>query len=297
MNSARLKSLIKNQNTNISFEEYRVRYATERFLARIQESNYKDKLILKGGFLLGTIFKVDQRTTKDLDTLIREMNANRESVQTMIQNIIDVDLQDGVEFNLLQLIDSQQERIYMGFKAKLEMKFLSEKTVIKFDLDLGVGDTITPEAQRIDIPLLFNEKKDEKETITLLAYPLETILAEKTEIILDLGTKNSRMKDFYDIHLILNDPRLPHIDKLYEAFKNTWNFRHTLLNIDDEKFEDWYFIIEEISNDKDMAGKMWSNYIKDREYAHGLNFKLIVKKFKNHLKNLHVVYKKTAPKT
>lgn len=69
MNSNRLKDLIKNQSTSISSEEYRIRYATERFLLRIQKSSYRDNLILKGGFLLGTLFKVEQRTTKDLDTL------------------------------------------------------------------------------------------------------------------------------------------------------------------------------------------------------------------------------------
>ena len=72
MKSNRLKDLIKTENSEISFEEYRIRYATERFLLRLQESEYKDNFIIKGGFLLGTIFKVEQRTTKDLDTLLTE---------------------------------------------------------------------------------------------------------------------------------------------------------------------------------------------------------------------------------
>lgn len=83
-------------------------------------------------------------------------------METMIESIIQIDLNDNVKFELIKLIDSQQQRIYDGFKAKLKMTFLDERTFVNFDLDLGVGDTITPEAQKINIPLLFNEVRDEK---------------------------------------------------------------------------------------------------------------------------------------
>ncbi|WDA67279.1 nucleotidyl transferase AbiEii/AbiGii toxin family protein [Lactococcus lactis] len=290
MNSNRLKDLIKNQDTSISSEEYRIRYATERFLLRVQRSSYRDKLILKGGFLLGTLFKVEQRTTKDLDTLITELSVSREQVETMLESIIQIDLNDNVKFELIKLIDSQQRRIYDGFKAKLKMNFLDERTFVNFDLDLGVGDTITPEAKKINIPLLFNEVKGEKTEIALLAYPLETILAEKTEIILNLGTNNSRMKDFYDMHLLLNDPRKPDNELLYQAFENTWIFRHPNLSIDNERFEDWYYVIESILENDKMNSISWHNYIKDRLYAKDLNLKNIVLQFKRYLEELEKVY-------
>lgn len=292
MKSSRLKDLIKNQNKEISFEEYRIRYATERFLLRLQESPYKDNLILKGGFLLGTIFKVEQRTTKDLDTLITEMNADRANVEEMLKSIIQIDLQDNVRFELLELIDSHQQRIYDGFRAKLKMEFLEERTFVNFDLDLGVGDTITPDAEMVDIPLLFNEVKGAEDKISLLAYPLVTILAEKTEIILNLGTSNSRMKDFYDIHLILNDPSKPTIHLIYEAFENTWKFRHKTLEIDAERFEDWYYTIESLLEDEQMRNISWKNYIKTRSYAAGIKFETIVLQFKEYIERLEQVYKK-----
>lgn len=290
MNSNRLKDLIKNQDTSISSEEYRIRYATERFLLRVQKSSYRDKLILKGGFLLGTLCKVEQRTTKDLDTLITELSVSRVQVEAMIESIIQIDLNDNVKFELIKLIDSQQQRIYDGFKAKLKMTFLDERTFVNFDLDLGVGDTITPEAQKINIPLLFNEVKGEKTEISLLAYPLETILSEKTEIILNLGTNNSRMKDFYDIHLLLNDPQKPDNELIYQAFENTWKFRHPNLAIDSERFEDWYYVIESILEDDKMNSISWQNYIKDRLYAKNLNLKNIVLQFKFYLEELEKEY-------
>ncbi|MFK4935461.1 nucleotidyl transferase AbiEii/AbiGii toxin family protein [Lactococcus garvieae] len=292
MNSNRLKDLIKNQDTSISSEEYRIRYATERFLLRVQKSSYRDNLILKGGFLLGTLFKVEQRTTKDLDTLITDLSVSREQVKTMLESIIQIDLNDNVKFELIKLIDSQQQRIYDGFKAKLKMNFLDERTFVNFDLDLGVGDTITPEAKKINVPLLFNEVKGEKSEIALLAYPLETILAEKTEIILNLGTNNSRMKDFYDVHLLLNDPQKPDNELLYQAFENTWKFRHPTLTIDSERFEDWYYVIESILEDEKMNNISWNNYIKDRLYAKNLKLKSIVLQFKLYLEKLEKVYTK-----
>lgn len=290
MNSDRLRDLIRNQNSNISFEEYRIRYATERFLLRVQKSAYDKNLVLKGGFLLGTIFKVEQRTTKDLDTLITELSADRQQVEMMLKSIIQVELNDNVKFELMDLVDSQQQRIYDGFKAKLKMEFLGERTFVNFDLDLGVGDVITPKIQNINIPLIFNEAQGEKNKISLLAYPLETILAEKTEIILYLGTDNSRMKDFYDIYLILNDPQKPDSEILYQAFENTWNFRHPELQIDSEKFEDWYYTIDSILENEYMNGVAWNNYIKDRPYAKGLKLQAIVLQFKSHLSDLEKVY-------
>ncbi|OTN77530.1 hypothetical protein A5886_002630 [Enterococcus sp. 8G7_MSG3316] len=291
MKPNRLKDLIKSKNPEISFEEYRIRYATERFLSRLQESEYKANFIIKGGFLLGTIYKVEQRTTKDLDTLIKGISVDRKNITKILETVISIELDDGVQFELINLFDSQQERVYDGFRAKFKMTFLEEKSIVHFDLDLGVGDAITPQAEMIDIPLLFNENKDDHKVITLYAYPIETILAEKTEIILNLGTKNSRMKDFYDIHLILNSQNKPNITKFYEAFLNTWMVRHKELTIDEELFEDWFFTVDEIISSEEMNEIFWKNYIKDRGYAKHLKLKNIVSQFKDYLEALQSVYR------
>ncbi|MCQ9210327.1 nucleotidyl transferase AbiEii/AbiGii toxin family protein [Granulicatella seriolae] len=291
MKSNRLKDLIKAENSKISFEEYRIRYAAERFLLRLQESDYRDNFIIKGGFLLGTIFNVKQRTTKDLDTLLKDIAADRDNILRMLKSIIAIDLNDDLQFELLNLLDTQKERTYDGFRAKFKMTFLEGNSSIHFDLDIGIGDPIIPQAKIIPIPLLFNEKKDEQKAITLYAYPIETILAEKTEIILNLGIRNSRMKDFYDIHLILNYQHRPSITSFYDAFENTWTFRHNDLSINEELFEDWFFTVDEIIANKDMNEIYWKNYIKDREYAKHLELKNIASQFKGYLETLLLVYK------
>lgn len=275
MNSDRLRDLIKAKKGSIaSAEELRIRYATERFLLRVQASPYKDKLILKGGFLLGTIYKIENRTTKDLDALVKDIAADRESVKSMLEEIITIDLNDDVSFELGNFSDSQHERKYTGFRAKLTMQHLNSTAKIAFDLDLGVGDVVTPEPKVLTFNLTFKEQKGENERITMYSYPIETVLAEKVETIFALGIQNTRMKDFYDIHLLLNDPNKPSLENLYEAFNKTWIFRHD--QIEDADFEDWLYLVNELKDNQNFKKGLWQNYITNREYAQSLSWGEII---------------------
>lgn len=275
MNSDRLRDLIKAKKGSIaSAEELRIRYATERFLLRVQASPYKDKLILKGGFLLGTIYKIENRTTKDLDALVKDIAADRESVKSMLEEIISIDLNDDVSFELGNFSDSQHERKYTGFRAKLTMQHLNSTAKIAFDLDLGVGDVVTPEPKVLTFNLTFKEQKGENERITMYSYPIETVLAEKVETIFALGIQNTRMKDFYDIHLLLNDPNKPSLENLYEAFNKTWIFRHD--QIEDADFEDWLYLVNELKDNQNFKKGLWQNYITNREYAQSLSWDEII---------------------
>lgn len=275
MNSDRLSDLIKAKKGSIaSAEELRIRYATERFLLRVQASPYKDKLILKGGFLLGTIYKIENRTTKDLDALVKDIAADRESVKSMLEEIITIDLNDDVSFELGNFSDSQHERKYTGFRAKLTMQHLNSTAKIAFDLDLGVGDVVTPEPKVLTFNLTFKEQKGENERITIYSYPIETVFAEKVETIFALGIQNTRMKDFYDIHLLLNDPNKPSLENLYEAFNKTWIFRHD--QIEDADFEDWLYLVNELKDNQNFKKGLWQNYITNREYAQSLSWDEII---------------------
>lgn len=275
MNSDRLRDLIKAKKGSIaSAEELRIRYATERFLLRVQASPYKDKLILKGGLLLGTIYKIENRTTKDLDALVKDIAADRESVKSMLEEIITIDLNDDVSFELGNFSVSHHERKYTGFRAKLTMQHLNSTAKIAFDLDLGVGDVVTPEPKVLTFNLTFKEQKGENERITMYSYPIETVLAEKVETIFALGNQNTRMKDFYDIHLLLNDPNKPSLENLYEVFNKTWIFRHD--QIEDADFEDWLYLVNELKDNQNFKKGLWQNYITNREYAQSLSWGEII---------------------
>lgn len=129
------------------------------------------------------------------------------------------------------------------------MSFLDSKTHFNFFLDIGIGDSVTPEPSLREIPFIFNITKDEKKSLELYAYPKETILAEKTETILTLGIQTSRMKDYYDIYLLLSDNSLASINKLYDALENTWSFRQKE-DFSKDFFENALFVIDRIRNNK-----------------------------------------------
>ena len=196
MKNTRLTDLIATRNDDIGIENYRIRYATERFLTRLSASQYKEKFVLKGGFLIGVTYNLSQRTTKDLDTALIDFKSDAQSIERVITEICNIDLEDQVLFKLKELTSSQDMRIYPGYRAKLKMMFPDGNTRIDFDLDIGVGDRITPEAKKIKIPLIFNEVKGVEKQIEVLAYPKETIQAEKLETILTRGKVNTRMKDY-----------------------------------------------------------------------------------------------------
>lgn len=293
MQSARLSDLIRDLKMKdaetINAQELRIRYALERFLTRLSRSEYRDNFVLKGGFLMGTIYNIGQRATKDLDTVVKNLSAEQEEIRKALQNVSELDLNDGVTFIVSEITRTQDQRRYSGFRAKMIMHFNGEQSRVNFDLDIGVGDVITPAASNMDLKLTFNEARGENEPITILAYPLQSILAEKLETVLEKGIINSRMKDFYDLRLMLSDPNRPKIDLCYAAFENTWMFRHGSV-IDEELFEDWLFVIEDVENNETVNQVFWPNYVKDRKYAQDIDFKQIAQQIKDFILELQQFY-------
>ncbi|MGM0110068.1 nucleotidyl transferase AbiEii/AbiGii toxin family protein [Enterococcus sp. DIV0187] len=289
MNSQRLKDLIKNMPDSVSFEEYYVRFATERFLARLQKTAYLDKFVIKGGFLLETIYDIQQRTTQDLDTLVRNISNEKEELLVILETIAAVDLNDNVTIEVSSIETIQEQKKYAGIRTKMILRFLDANSFYNFTLDIGVGDVITPKPYLREIPLLFNDTKHESKSIKIYSYPVETILAEKTETILTLSTNNSRMKDFYDIYLILSDSGLPSIEACYSAFSNTWTYRSGL-PLDAELFEVWLFVIDQIKQDTLIQKKYWPNYVAKRSYAKSLKLEDILLLFERYIKQLQQEY-------
>ncbi|PTQ85972.1 nucleotidyltransferase AbiEii toxin of type IV toxin-antitoxin system [Trichococcus patagoniensis] len=293
MQSARLSDLIRSLKMKggetINVQELRIRYALERFLMRLSQSDFRDNFVLKGGFLMGTIYNIGQRTTKDLDTVVKNLPAEQEEIGKALHTISTIDLNDGVTFVVSEITQTQEQRRYPGFRAKMIMLFDGEQSRVNFDLDIGVGDVITPSASNMELKLTFSEIRGENESIRILAYPIQTILAEKLETVLEKGIQNSRMKDFYDLRLMLSDPNRPKIDLCYTAFENTWLFRHGSI-IDEDLFEDWLFVIEELGNNQTANQVYWPNYAKDRKYAQGIAFEQIARQIKGFILELQQFY-------
>ena len=193
----------------------------DRFLERLSLSSYRDQFILKGGLLVTSMVGDKKRATMDADMTIRGFDLTKEEAERVIKEITEIDLDDGVTFEIQSVDNIMDEADYPGIRIMLQTTLDKMRTPLK--LDISTGDIITPREIEYDYPLSFEDR-----SISILAYNLETCLAEKLETIISRGTANTRMRDFYDIH-ILTDTKNNVIDYsvLHDALTNTAAKRNT----------------------------------------------------------------------
>lgn len=171
----------------------------ERFLVRIGSSAHADKLIFKGGMCLANLINLN-RETKDIDFLLKKIQATAPAVKGLIEEIALLDVEDGFVFSDVKLSElAIEHKKYPGYRISIQGKL--SQTTNKLAIDIGVGDVVRPRAMEIEL-LSSNGPLFEK-VVTLHSYPPEYIFSEKVEAILHLGEINSRMKDFYDCYSLL----------------------------------------------------------------------------------------------
>ena len=180
---------------NIDFNSVMRFYMYDRFVERLSKSKYKDNFILKGGFYLSKLFGLDNRSTMDIDTAIRKTNLSLENVIKMITEIINIDVDDNVKFEIEKTESIRDEDEYGGLR--ITIKFTLENMKDSFHIDIATGDPIHPGPDDYKYESLIGN-----EIYKVWSYNLETILAEKIETILSKLEASSRMKDYYDIYLI-----------------------------------------------------------------------------------------------
>jgi hypothetical protein len=225
--STQLKALIRNlsREKNVKAEILLRNFMLERFLERISLSKYKNQFVLKGGMLIAAIIGVDARSTMDMDTTISGFN-----------------LSDEAE--------------YPGIRVSINASL--DKTNQTMKIDITTGDQITPRAIEFPYKLMLEDR-----SISILSYNLETVIAEKIETILSRGTTTTRMRDYYDIHIlmILHEKE---IDKniLKDAFNKTSRHRSSFENIKSNGTE----YIQMIEESK-ILSKLWDQYKSKNNYA------------------------------
>ena len=200
-------------------------YMMERLLERISVSRYRDNFILKGGMLVSSLVGVDMRTTMDIDTTIRALPLTQEKAKAFLEKIMAIDLEDNVSFRITKIEDIMEGHEYEGFRFHIEGVLEKLRQTIK--IDISTGDIITPQAVEYSYKLMFEDR-----AISLWTYNLETLLAEKLETIMARGTANTRMRDFYDIHVI-NKQEPFDKEVLRKAFLATSEKRDSTIQIPD----------------------------------------------------------------
>lgn len=200
----------------------------ERFLARLAQSNHHDKFIFKGGLLLAQYLVIGRETT-DADFLMTKMKTETGAIEAAFQEIVAVDIEDGFGFSWSDIeLLNQPHMEYPGFRVTLDANF--QKMKDRVQIDIGVGDLVEAVASHFQ-PCEYRGKPIFAGEISLLAYPIETIFAEKLETIVSKGATNSRMKDYHDILLMSRESGLIDSDRLRTAVDQTFKHRGTSLNI------------------------------------------------------------------
>jgi len=257
-----LKGIIKNMaaKTGIKANALLQNYMLERLLERIFISEYKWKFILKGGMLISAIVGLDSRTTMDMDVIIKGEDFSKENLLSIFERIFKIPIPDDVKFVLKGIEEIREEPEYGGYRISIEIAY--ENVVVPIKIDVSTGDIITPKEVLYSFDLLFEDRN-----IEILAYNLETVLAEKFETIISRGIFNTRARDFYDIYILITlQEKNINKDDFKNALTSTATKRETL-----EKINDSFSIIEEIKGDKIIQG-IWKAYTKRFVYANDIAF-------------------------
>lgn len=227
MNSDKLNAIIKkkaNGNSNLSHHFHQM-FFFEHVLMRLEKSEYKDNIILKGGVLLSSIIGNDLRTTKDIDATLKGLPLTIEMVEEIFKEILSIDIKDNVYFELVSIKDIRITDEYGGFRLNIKGTFYKIRT--NFFIEVTTGDIITPREIKYKYSSIFEDKK-----INIMAYTIETIIAEKFESIISKNITTTRAKDFYDLYMLIDNHK-DEIDNgvLKRAVINTFNKRNTTYDI------------------------------------------------------------------
>lgn len=173
-------------------------FAIERFLYRLSRSTYADRFVLKGAMLFRVWSGSLHRPTKDVD-LLGYGEPTPAAASAMIRQILTTAVEeDGIVFDAdsVHAEEIRENHEYGGIRVTFTARL--NKARIHLQADIGFGDAITPAAENRTYPVLL-----EMPAPQLRMYPVETVIAEKLEAAVRLGMVNSRMKDFYDLLVIL----------------------------------------------------------------------------------------------
>lgn len=262
MNSDKLNNIIKKKskgNNNLAHHLHQM-FFFEHVLMRIEKSKYKDNIILKGGVLLSSIIGEDLRTTKDIDATLKSLPLNIESVKNIFEEILCIDIDDNVNFEIVNIKDIRLEDDYGGFR--INVKGTYDKIRTNFFIEITTGDIITPREIKYKYNSIFEDKK-----INIMAYTIGTIIAEKFESIISKNITTTRAKDFYDLYMLMNKHKKDINNKnLVKAITNTFNKRNTKFNI--VNFKE----IVEILENSNALKRVFTDYQSKLEYTKGVTF-------------------------
>ena len=240
-------------------------FFAERLLARIEKSRYRKNIAIKGGTLMGAILGIAQRTTMDVDATVIGLRLDAVSAKELVAEVAATDVGDGIHFEIDPASPNTiaKDDDYGGFSVGLTASFGSIRLPI--GIDLTVGDIITPKAER----RRFTTILDDRVKISVYAYTVETLIAEKLQTVLRRGDANTRPRDFYDLHMLKMRGGID-LPTLRRAVIRTFRNRHS-----EDELQRWRTVLSTVAESEAMR-RQWERYRANAPYAKGISFETTV---------------------
>jgi predicted nucleotidyltransferase component of viral defense system len=216
---ARLLNLAKQEGSD--FSNVLVRFALERFLYRLSQSPYSDQFLLKGALLFTLWYDMPHRPTRDVD-LLGFGRSDLAGVESTFREIVSIDVEDGIVFDpdSVQVNEIRKEAGYGGARVIVSAELAGARS--KTQIDIGFGDAVTPAPVGRSFPVMLSDLPAPE----LKTYPLYSVIAEKLHAITVLGMTNSRVKDYFDLFVLLERDSF-NDEILSDALVATFNRRET----------------------------------------------------------------------
>jgi predicted nucleotidyltransferase component of viral defense system len=209
------------------FQQVLQQYAIERFLYRLSKTQHAQSVVLKGALLLNTIGIPRARPTMDID-MLRTGKADQATLVSLVKDCATLDVEaDGLTFIQDSVVAEEitKDSEYQGTRILMDARM--DNVRLRTQIDFGVGDIMVPGPRMIEYPTLLDG-----DTIRLLAYPIESAIAEKLHAMVSLGSANRRMKDFYDVWMCSRHLEFS-ADTLLKAIRATFQNRDTAVPADE----------------------------------------------------------------
>jgi hypothetical protein len=252
--SVRARLLNRSRETNRPFQELLQYHAMERFLYRLSRSTHRRSFILKGALLLRVWDAPVSRPTRDVD-LLGHVKNDVENLARIVREICQTDVEpDGMTFDAATVAgarikeDAEYEGVRLKFVGTLE------KARVTMQVDVGFGDAVIPPAAEVEYPTLLDLPAPR-----LRAYRRETVVAEKFQAMVFLGTLNSRMKDFYDIWLLARQFDFDG-QTLSAAIRATFESRGAEIDPEPVAFRPEFFASEDVV-------RRWTAFVRKGRFA------------------------------
>lgn len=259
-----LKALVKNRTHSDSNKAqlWFRNYAMERLLERISVSEYRKNFVLKGGMLVSSLVGLSNRSTMDIDTTVQNLPLDKVTLYRILHEICEIELGDNMRFEIGDVSEIMEESDYPGVRISMNAYLSTMRIPLK--VDVSTGDVITPAAVSYQYKMLFEDRY-----ITLRAYNIETVLAEKMETLLARGAFNTRMRDFYDMYILQNSGFEIDEEMLYRALVATSRKRGS-----SHMLPSFREIEAEVCGSPVMRA-LWNNFQNKYDYAKGLAWETV----------------------